>query len=310
MAIENSTSSSNQKSTLTMSSHEIAQLTRKQHSHVIRDIDKMLLQLYGKKDYSTLSNDDPSLDHQQIQGVIKEFDKRGYVKFYKLDQNHTLTLISGYEVTLRFRIIQRWQELEQGCKKSFIEDVVDGMKKAEVKLMGFDQMSLESRKAMKALQWEIQGILGLRPKSQMKRRIDMRAPLNLLINGMSSGEFRRRIGLRGLNRDQDNRPMKTVDFLPLANQYALYRTDLLLSEFLRTNSWNVTYEEACEWYLRYGEIAKHEAEKKYQVNLHNIVAESLREILGFVAEQASLDVSPYTEMEQLIEYESSMLQPA
>ena len=235
---------------------------------------------------------------------------------YWLNQKQAIFICMKSETDKAFDvqadIVRVYDQVVNGTyrPKNFIDDVVEGMKRAEVKLMGFDQMSLETRKAMKALQWEIQGILGLRPKSQMKRRIDMRAPLNLLINGMSSGEFRRRIGLRGVNRDVSNRPMKTVDFLPLANQYALYRTDLLLSEFLRTNDWNVTYEEACEWYLRYGEIAKHEAEKKYQVDLHDMVAESLREILGYVAEQASLDVSPYTEMEQLIEYESSMLQPA
>ena len=192
--------------------------------------------------------------------------------------------------------------------KSFIEDVVEGMKRNEVKLMGFDQMSLNTRKEMRALQWEIQGVLGLRPKSQMYRRIKMREPLNLLINGMSSGEFRRRIGLQQQHRDVDNRPMKTADFLPLANQYALFRTDLLLSEFLRTNEFQVEYAEACEWYLRYGEIAKGEAERKYQVDLHNIVHESLLRILGFVEEQVRGDVSPYgvTEL-QISQFQNSVV---
>lgn len=293
MTDSNNTSNSNPKSTLTMSSREIAQLTNKRHDNVLRDITKMLRQLYVKDDNSSLS-------YQEIQGVIKEFDDRGYVKLYKLDQNHTLTLISGYEVTLRFRIIQRWQELEQGRKKSFIEDVVDGMKRNEVKLLGFNQMSLNSRQEMKTLQWNLQQSLGLTSKKMMKRRIDMRAPLNLLINGMSSGEFRRRIGLQDQHRDSNRRPMKTCDFLPLANQYALFRTDLLLSEFLRTSDSEISYEEACEWYLRYGQLAKYEAEKKYHVNLHDMVAQSIRTILGFVAEQVRQDVSPYTETQRSI----------
>jgi len=269
----------------TMSSREIAVLTGKQHKNIIADIRNMLKSL--------------KIDSAKFSAQYKDSTGRMLLCF-NLPKRETLILVSGYNIQMRAKIIDRWQELESR-PKDFIEDVVEGMKRAEVKLMGFNQMSLESRNAMKALQWEIQGILGLRSKSQMYRRIKMREPLNLLINGMSSGEFRRRIGLRLQNRDSNNHPMKTCDFLPLANQYALYRTDLLLSEFLRTNDFNVTYAEACTWYLRYGEVAKAEAEKKYQVNLHNLVIESLLEILGYVAEQMSEDVSPYTETQVMLQ---------
>lgn len=273
----------------TMSSREIAVLTGKRHADVLRDVRVMIKRLSADATLSWHCKSSTYLDEQ-----TKTRD------MFLLDKNTTITLVSGYDTILRFKIIKRWQELESR-PKDFIEDVVEGMKRAEVKLMGFNQMSLESRNAMKALQWEIQGILGLRSKSQMYRRIKMREPLNLLINGMSSGEFRRRIGLRLQNRDSNNHPMKTCDFLPLANQYALYRTDLLLSEFLRTNDFNVTYAEACTWYLRYGEVAKAEAEKQYQVNLHNLVIESLLEILGYVDEQMSEDVSPYTETQVMLQ---------
>lgn len=184
--------------------------------------------------------------------------------------------------------------------KSFIEDVVDGMKRNEVKLLGFTQMPLNDRNAMKTLQWNLQQSLGLTAKKMMKRRIDMRAPLNLLINGMSSGEFRRRIGLQQDHKDINRRPMKTCDFLPEPNQFALYRTDLLLSEFLRTSVKEVTYQEACARYLRYGEMAKSEAEWNYQTDLHDSVAQSIRMILGFVEEQMNQDVSPYSAVERQI----------
>ncbi len=173
-----------------------------------------------------------------------------------------------FEVWIFDEVLPQIRKTGKYRPKSFIEDVIDGMKRNEVKLLGFNQMSLTDRKVMKSLQWEIQQSLGLTSKKAMKRRIDMRAPLNLLINGISSGEFRRRIGLQGAHRDSENRPMKTVDFLPLANQYALFRTDLLLSEFLRTNDFDVSYQEACEWYLQYGQMAKREAEKKYSIDLH------------------------------------------
>jgi phage antirepressor YoqD-like protein len=38
---------------------------------------------------------------------------------FELDKEHTLTLISGYNVKLRQRIIQRWQELEAQPSGSF-----------------------------------------------------------------------------------------------------------------------------------------------------------------------------------------------
>jgi phage antirepressor YoqD-like protein len=88
-----------------MSSREIAELTEKQHSNVCRDIRKMLDDIHGKED-------DSDLNHKEIQGVIEERDERGYVSIYRLDRNHTLTLIAGYRADLRFKIIQRWQELE------------------------------------------------------------------------------------------------------------------------------------------------------------------------------------------------------
>ena len=95
-----------------MSSREIAELTEKQHPHICRDIRKMLEDIHGKQD-------DPNMDHQNIQGVVIEKDERGYVSVYRLDRNHTLTLISGYRADMRFRIIKRWQELEAQPAHSF-----------------------------------------------------------------------------------------------------------------------------------------------------------------------------------------------
>lgn len=223
---------------------------------------------------------------------------------YYLNQKQAIFICMKSETEKAFDvqadIVRLYDQVLNGTyhPRSDVDEMVAGMKRNEVRLLGFTQMSFDNRKEMKALQWDIQQSLGLTPKKMMKRRIDMRSPLNLLINGMSSGEFRRRIGLQNTHRDLNSRPMKTVDFLPQANQYALFRTDLLLFEFLRINDFVISYEEACEWYLRYGQIAKGEAERKYNVNLHDTVSNSLLAILGFVAEQVELDVSPYSEVER------------
>lgn len=81
----------------TMSSREIAMLTDKEHKNVKRDIEVMLQQL--NKD--TLSFERTYFDSQN----------RKQTEFV-LDQELTLTLVSGYKVDLRNKIIKRWQELE------------------------------------------------------------------------------------------------------------------------------------------------------------------------------------------------------
>ena len=82
---------------LTMSSREIAELLDKDLSHVNRDIRRMLSHL----------QDDPELDH-----VREEQDGRGYTTAFHIGRELTFTLLTGYNVWLRRRVIARWQELE------------------------------------------------------------------------------------------------------------------------------------------------------------------------------------------------------
>lgn len=84
-------------SPLTMSSREIAELTGKEPSHVNRDIRAMLDALA----------DDPELDH-----VREEKDARGYTSAFHLGRELTYTLLAGYSIALRRRVVARWQELE------------------------------------------------------------------------------------------------------------------------------------------------------------------------------------------------------
>jgi phage antirepressor YoqD-like protein len=79
----------------TMSSREIAELTGKAHKNVLADIDKMLISLGLKIQPGsyTDSNGDPR-------------------RCFDLPKRETLILVSGYNVQMRARIIDRWQELE------------------------------------------------------------------------------------------------------------------------------------------------------------------------------------------------------
>ena len=84
--------------TVTMSSREIANLTGKQHKDVIRDIRVMR---------KALLDDGADLRHLH---EIK--DGRGYTAEFNLDRVLTETLLTGYSIPLRHRVVTRLAELE------------------------------------------------------------------------------------------------------------------------------------------------------------------------------------------------------
>ncbi|MGV6875945.1 phage antirepressor KilAC domain-containing protein [Pseudochelatococcus sp. B33] len=94
---------------LTMSSREIAELTGKEHKHVIRDIQVMLTAVMPGWE-----KDGPKLGHQ---GIAITYDNRGYVSEIRLPKDLTITLVAGYDANLRLKIIRRWMELEGAAKK-------------------------------------------------------------------------------------------------------------------------------------------------------------------------------------------------
>jgi len=86
--------------TLTMSSREIAELTDKRHDNVLRDIRAMLTELYGAGGVLKFEHTHTNLQNGQSYPI------------FSLPKDLTLTLVAGYNVKLRKRIIDRWMELE------------------------------------------------------------------------------------------------------------------------------------------------------------------------------------------------------
>ena len=81
----------------TMSSREIAELCRKEHRNVKRDIEIMCQQL--------------EIDALKFEHIYFDSMNRKQTE-YQLDKESCLCLITGYNAKLRMTIIQRWQELE------------------------------------------------------------------------------------------------------------------------------------------------------------------------------------------------------
>ncbi len=83
---------------LAMSTLEIAKLTGKSHDNVLRDARKMLEELgFG--------------DGLSFEGIYLDAYKREKPCF-NLPKDLTYTLVSGYSVQMRHRIVTRWMELE------------------------------------------------------------------------------------------------------------------------------------------------------------------------------------------------------
>jgi len=90
-------------SQVSMTSREIAELTGKRHADVLRDIRVL---------YDQLIADGAELRHEEIQQVTFETDARGYMALATMQKDFVLTLLTGYDAKARFRVVKRWQELE------------------------------------------------------------------------------------------------------------------------------------------------------------------------------------------------------
>lgn len=90
---------------LTMSSREIAELTGKEHKNVLADVRKMLGEL-GKAaaEFSATA---------QTQGPNNSIRT---IEVFNLPKDLTITLVSGYNVQVRHRIVTRWMELEEKAR--------------------------------------------------------------------------------------------------------------------------------------------------------------------------------------------------
>lgn len=126
---------------LTMSTLEIAELTNKEHRNVMRDARKMLVELHGEGGVLTFEHTHRNPQNGQDYPV------------YRLPKRESLILVSGYNVELRARIIDRWMELEEAvAKPQFVLDPSD----PKVMLACFDylQKQVAEKDAIIAVQGE------------------------------------------------------------------------------------------------------------------------------------------------------------
>jgi len=83
-----------------MSSVEIAGLVEKRHDHVMRDIRNMLVELHGEEGVPKFGDTYTNPQNKQSYPI------------YNLPKRETFILVSGYNIKLRAKIVDRWEELE------------------------------------------------------------------------------------------------------------------------------------------------------------------------------------------------------
>ncbi|EAZ7297356.1 Rha family transcriptional regulator [Salmonella enterica] len=88
---------------LTMSSREIAEYTGKRHDNVVRDIRNMLNAL-GE-------------DVLKFEGIYLDQYGREKIEFH-LNEELTMTLVTGYNVVMRNTVIKEWQRLKEEREKA------------------------------------------------------------------------------------------------------------------------------------------------------------------------------------------------
>lgn len=99
-----------------MTSLEIAEITGKQHAHVMRDIRKLLEQGVSQSNF----------------GLAKYTDKQGKPReMYSLTPKGCLILASGYDALLRERIINRLEQLEKSMTMQPSYQIEDPIARAE-----------------------------------------------------------------------------------------------------------------------------------------------------------------------------------
>ena len=105
------------KSQLTMSSREIAELTNKRHDHICRDIRAILVALLGGQDADYIRN--PNLGYLTNQHVsCNQYDFNNPNAWeYHISRRYTEILITGYDIKRRTAVIDRLYELEEANKQ-------------------------------------------------------------------------------------------------------------------------------------------------------------------------------------------------
>ncbi|WP_180052029.1 Rha family transcriptional regulator [Acinetobacter sp. YH12099] len=153
----------------TMSSREIAELCEKQHKHVCRDIEVMFDALnLNSEGYAQ------NWTHPQNGQTYTE---------YLLDENLTMTLVTGYSVVLRHRVVSRWKQLELSTQQNTIaiSSQEFNQLKNQVEQMQY-QVALLTRKGKQKVQITDDNVIESKIKQDILRMVHANPARGVTLN--------------------------------------------------------------------------------------------------------------------------------
>lgn len=123
---------------MTMTSREVADLTGKEHFHVMRDLRALQTQL-----------------GDMFGGVIQKWihpqNGQSYDEF-AIDKDTCLTLLLGYDAVARMKVVKRWQELEIKVEQPRVpQSMPEALRLAAEAIEERDQLALENKVQAEAL---------------------------------------------------------------------------------------------------------------------------------------------------------------
>lgn len=161
----------------TMSSLQIAELTGKQHSNVMRDIRNILEQLEDRRQFNFELS---SRTQPMPNGGSKE------VSCYILTKKDCLLLASGYDANLRAKIINRWEELETKKRE---------LSRKELALMVLQSEEEKERLALEVQQQQITIELQEKEIKQAAPKINYYDNHLQSVNTLTSTQVAKQIGM-------------------------------------------------------------------------------------------------------------------
>lgn len=180
-----------------MTSLQIAEAIGKRHANVIRDIDNILSQLSDNQ--GQLTSEFTSNGYVVRKSAYK--DAQGKDRpMYELNKKASLLLASGYDVVLRSKIIDRWEELETKARfggfdvpKSFSEALMLAARQQEQ--IEAQQKQIEQQKELIEYQTPLANLGDAVEKYDDDIPISEMAKI-LNQNGYETGDHRFRVRLK------------------------------------------------------------------------------------------------------------------
>lgn len=272
----------------------IAKIFEKEHKNVLRDIN-VLIQQFEAINGSKLKIE---LTSQQIQMPNGGFRNEPY---YEMDRDAFSLLVMGFTgekaLKWKWKFLEAFNYMEDKLKQvEEIDQKIKALTALPLTFLEFEQLSLNERKVQQSQFHEIMSHFGLSEKrcKLAHIRIRMCARVNQIVNGISSHQFRL---IAGINRG------KSRDWMPLINQYALYRIEFDLLRICRLRDFQLTLEELESLYVGIAERSKDYIEYIESVNLHGSLTNAMSVVQSTNNLQSGYVVSPYewaqTKVEQL-----------